>query len=45
MTKSTTKVKTEELKYATDYWNYIRNVVAAYVDKEGNDGKQIIKGN
>ena len=39
------KPKSEELKYANEYWAYIRNVLAKYVDKEDNDGKRIIEGN
>lgn len=35
----------EELKYANDYWAYIRNVLAGYVGKGDNDGKRIVEGN
>jgi hypothetical protein len=35
----------EELKYAKDYWQYIREILSKYKDRKDNDGKRIIKSN
>jgi hypothetical protein len=40
-----TKPVAKEIRTATEYWQYVREIVAKYKGRKDNDGKRIINGN